>query len=330
MHFKELFICVLSLMFLPPLAISQEQFEPCTIAFNFIADEHGIENTINICNNVNQVPCQYEAKINMPVCEDTLCANVVLKIFWDLAGNYKDFDTIPGNPLTKFDHKKFEPADYLKLDKILKSRNSMLRILRKEDLIDKSVKVKSETVDAVTGATPKTVKNSVVEGAVYTSFTLWHFINGPIKNKLANFTQNIYSEQIAEQLLTSENYESQLFALRKLSEKDFENHTDLLFDIIGQSVPLIKAYIIVKAPLPFSDIEKNKQFISLFPVLDNYSKSMFLNRIITEESVAKSLLPLVFPIFDKLNRKQQELIILAFQNFEVDGIHELQEKMEKD
>jgi hypothetical protein len=146
---------------------------------------------------------------------------------------------------------------------------------------------------------------------------------------MTQFTQNIYSESIARQLLQSANYETQLFALKKMSEKDFEIHSDLLFEVINKSVPLIKAYIVVKAPLPFSSFELNKQFAALFPALDDYSKSMFLNRVITEENAAKVFLPLVFPMFDELNKKQQELFAGAYEKFEISGFKELQEKMKK-
>jgi hypothetical protein len=303
-------------------AFSQNREDSCRTAFNFNTGEFAVSNTIKICNNASQIPFGYEADIDMPVCDDTLCANVVLKLYWDLAGNYKHFDTIPGKPLTKFDHKKFTSADYLKLDQILKNRNSILRIVKKEELVDKSVKIKAATVDAVTRATPQTIKKSVVDGAVYSSFTLWHFVNGSIKDSMAAFTQSIYSEPIARQMLLSDNYETQLFALRKWSAKDYEIHSELLFQVIRQSVPLIRAYTINKAPLPFQQIEKNRQFVALFPLLDDYSKSIFLNRITTEESVAKSLLPLVLPIFGDLNQKQLELIVSSCQKFEISEYHE--------
>ncbi len=330
MRFRELCILIFPVTFIPLATFSQQWEDTCKFAFNYNSEEFEVENVINICTNSDQIPYQYKAEINMPVCDDTLCANVVIKLFWDLAGNYSGFDTIPGKPLTKFDHLKFEPADYLKLDQILKNRNSMLRILNKEELVDKSVKVKSNVVDAVTGATPKTIKNSVVEGAVYSSYTLWHFVNGTIKNQMTQFTQNIYSEPIARQLLESKNYETQLFALKKMSELDFETHSDILFEVIVKSAPLLKAYVIAKAPLPFSNIEKNKQFAALFPALDDYSKSIFLNQITNEEKIAKAFLPLMFPMFDDLNKKQQELIAGAYQKFEIPGFKEIQEKMKRD
>jgi hypothetical protein len=135
----------------------------------------------------------------------------------------------------------------------------------------------------------------------------------------ASFTQSIYSEPVARQLLQSDNYETQLFALRKLSEWDYEIQTDLLFEVIGKSAPLIKAYIITKAPLPFNEMETNRQFAALFPKLDYYSKSIFLNRVTTEKDVAPVFLPMFIPMFNDLNNKQQELITGACHKFEIPG-----------
>jgi hypothetical protein len=300
-------------------AFSQNRADSCSTAFNFYTEEFSVSNTIDICKNADQIPFGYKADINMPVCDDTLCANVVLMFYWDLAGNYRSFDTIPGKPLTKFDHKKFVSADYLKLDQILKNRNSILRNLKKEELVDKSVKIKAATVDAVTGATPQTIKKSVVDGAVYSSFTLWHFVNGSIKDSMAVFTQSIYSEPIARQLLFSDNYETQLFALRKWSAKDYEIHFELLFQVIRKSVPLIRAYTINKAPLPFQQIENNRQFVALFPSLDDYSKSIFLNRITGEKNLATAFLPLFVASYKDFDKKQQEQIADAYQKFEIPG-----------
>lgn len=205
----------------------------------------------------------------------------------------------------------------------------MLRILEKEDLVDKTVKVKATMVDAVTGATPQTIRNAVVEGAVYSSYTLWHFVNGPIKDNIAAFTLSIYSDPVARQMLTSDNYETQLFALRKWTETEYELHTDLLFQVIRQSVPLIKAYAISKSPLPFCTIEKNRQFIALFPMLDAYSKSIFLNRITAEKNLATVYLPLMKPMLMDFDKKQLEQVTVACQKFQIPGYQELEKNLTK-
>lgn len=320
------FIWIISAGFLHPDAFAQGCQDSCYTALIYKTGESAEPNTIKICTN-SQIPFGYEAYIDMPVCDDTLCANVVLKIYWDLAGSYTGFDTIPGKPLTKFDHKKFISADYLKLDQILKNRNSILSILEKEELVDKSIKIKATTVDAVTGATPLTIKKSVVEGASYSSFTLWHFVNGAIKDSLAAFTQGFYSEPIARQMLFSDNYETQLFALRKWTENDYEFHSDMFFQVIRQSVPLVRAFAINKVPLPFKQIENNRQFVALFPLLDDYSKSIFLNRITAEKVVASVFLPFILIMIDDLNQKQQELITGACQKFEIPEYQKLNDKL---
>ncbi len=68
-------------------AFSQNRGDSCYTAFNFKTDEFGELNSIKICTNTDQIPFGYEASIDMPVCDDTLCANVVLMFYWDLAGN---------------------------------------------------------------------------------------------------------------------------------------------------------------------------------------------------------------------------------------------------
>jgi hypothetical protein len=308
--------------FLMPASNVQKNEKHCKEAFEFVMDEFGVVNQINLCKDVQDVPIHYESLVNMPVCDDTLCANVVLKIFWDLAGNYSGFDTISGYPLTKFDHIKFTTEDYQKLDQILKNRNSMLRILKKEDLIDKSVQVKSKTVDAVTGATPATIKKSVVEGAVYSSFTLWHFVNGAIKNQIANFTLDNYSDEVSRRMLLSENFETQLFALKLLSEEDFEKNAELIFQVISQSVPLVKANVLVKLPLPFTKITNNQQLLLMYSELDNYSKSIFLNRMLTEQKVAECFLPLALENQDIFSQKQNLQIKDACLKYNIVGRHD--------
>lgn len=325
MRVKELYriVLVCITVFLPKFSFSQNGSENCPIAFTHEIEEFAVENTIRICSNENQIPYLYIAEVNMPVCDDTLCANVILKIRWDLAGNYLSFDTVPGFPLTKFDHKKFVSADYLKLDQILRNRNSMLRILNKEDLVDKSVKVKSETVDAVTSATPKTIKNSVVEGAVYTTHSLWHFINGAIKTQMAGFTMGIYSEPVSRLMLLSENHETQLFALRNWTEKDYEKNAGQLFLLIKQSVPLVRANAISRTPLPFESSENNRQFVALFPLLDNYSRSVLINRVVSDEKVAKAFLPELIHYSEYFTGNQLEQIAKARRVFEIQGCEHL-------
>lgn len=325
---RHVLIGLLFFTFLPGFRTADEleNSQQCKKAFVFKSEALALNETIELCFDTAGIPSKYKAEVNMPVCDGTLCSNVVLVFYWDLAGHYTGFDTIPGNPLTKFDHQKFANEDYQKMDQILKDRNSMLRILEKGDLIDNTVKMKATTVDAVTGATPSTIKKTVVEGAVYSSFTLWHFVNGTIRNDLAAYTMGLYSDTILRVLLESRNYETQLFALRQMNDADFRKHANLIFSMLGNSSPLINAYIIRKLPLPFSNQENNKKFISRFPELDDYSISIFIDRIVSENGLVTSLLHLLTSQIEHLDDRQLALISTSLRKY---GLPEYSELFDK-
>lgn len=290
-------------------------------AFSYKADDFAVAQIVNLCLFDN-APEFFEARLNIPVCDDKLCAPVFVKMKWDLAGNYLGFDTIAGRPLTKFDHKRFSDADYKKLDQILKDKNSILAALQKSDLVDKSIKVKATTVDAVTGATPATIRNAVVEGAVYSSYALWHLVNGPIADSLRVYTLKNYSEQIAFKLLAPGNYETQLFALKRFTSNEYIRYFDKLLPIIEQSSPIVRGYFLNKLPLPFHEKIKNKMLVQVITKLDNYSKSIFIDRVISTEETALEFVPLVLKQFAAFDEKQQEKFISGTQKLGIENLNQ--------
>lgn len=294
-------------------------------AFMFKPDDYAVASKINVCIR-KQVQLGFETELNMPVCDDKLCANVWLKIYWDMAGNFTHFDTISGKPLTKFDHKRFTGADYLKLNQILKNRNSILRSLEKSELVDPNVRLKATTVDAVTGATPASIRNAVVEGAVYSSYALWHFVNGSVCDSLRSFSLKNYSRPMLFHMLESANFETQLFALKQFSKEDYEVNFERLVKVMLKSSPLIRAYIINKLPVPFQSRLKNEKLAALAVELDEYSTGIFINRIVSNKEIAEAFFPFIDSRIQLFNSKQQEIFILGIQKL---GIRELEEKTKK-
>jgi hypothetical protein len=330
MHYCRLYLILYFLgQFIHSTVYSQDSLSVCYKAFLFESQEYAVVDTIMVCRNADNIPTGYKTNLDMAVCNDGLCARLVLKMYWDLAGGYMGYDTITGNPLTKFDHKRFSGKDYDKLNKILKDKNSILGSVEKEELIDKSIKIKATNVDAITGATSQSIKNAVVEGAVYSTYALWHLVFGSLIDSMRSYTLNIYSMQVARQLLNSDNYDSQLFAIRQMSNSNFETEFALLVRVIRRSIPLIKAYIINKAPLPFADKNQNTEFVSLFPELDTYSRSVFIDRITNDKIVAVIFLPLMIPNLDLLDSRQLYQCISAFQKFEIPVNQEYLSKLKK-
>lgn len=147
----------------------------------------------------------YSSHLVTDVCSDGLCKPVHMTVYWDLLGNFQSYQTDPSHPLTKFDHIKMTPEDHQRLHEILSDTASILRDYWVEDMIDTSVKVQSNTLDAVTGATMKTFDGATVEGALYTVYTLWHFINGGIRKELLAYTDNMIDDSLIAYMLGSEN-----------------------------------------------------------------------------------------------------------------------------
>ncbi|WP_111708295.1 hypothetical protein [Lutibacter citreus] len=222
----------------------------------------------------------YYSKIETSVCSDTLCRIVNLKVYWDLAGNLKKFDTIPGKQLTKNDHINFTSEDYSKLLKTLKDNYSVIGKKHVGAFIEKDKFRKSDKIDGVSGATKRTIKEEAVEGALYSTHTLWKLINGTIKKQLKEYTNSNYSEKFKLQLLNSENGNTNLFALQKLKDDDYVEQFDLILKIMKKKHSLVNFYISKALPQSIFKDEISKQKLkNVWSFLDENSKSVLIENL---------------------------------------------------
>jgi hypothetical protein len=166
--------------------------------------------------NQDGFPVRYALPISAAVCLDKKCKMVNATLFWNVAGDYQRLECPPGKPLTKKEHTPFEPKDYDRLDQILGDRNS---ILRNHSLayLAKPIVV-GEQVDGVSGATPETVRQAVVEDAAWTTWVMWHYANGEIVPQLQRITQRSCTPGYLKHLLCRENLSESKFALGILLE----------------------------------------------------------------------------------------------------------------
>ena len=156
----------------------------------------------------------------------------VIDMYWDLLGNFTSYTLPPDKPLTKFDHEEFTQEDYQKLNSILADQRSLLGKYKVEDLIDRHTQKVSEKVDAVTGATKKTVQNAVVGGAVYSSYTLWHLANGEISEKIEQHTRKLVADTLIRKMISSNNYHYQYFALDHIASSQYERYRPEILSLL--------------------------------------------------------------------------------------------------
>lgn len=245
-------------------------------------DEEGLMEPFRIdLIRVNGLPSFYSSNIRTTVCDDEVCEIMHIRLFWDLTGGYAGYDTLDGHRLTKFDHEPFVSEDYLKLHELLSNDGSILKFKTKEELIDKEKVKASDVVDGTTGATSLEIREEVVEGALYTSYTIWHIAyNGNIKNMLNHQTGEVYNDVLREQFLNSDRSTYQLFALERFTEDDFREQRAFLLKSMKEGIPLLRKMILNNMPDELWQEEKmQSQICDMFGLLDVNSKTLLLGKI---------------------------------------------------
>ncbi|WP_277477296.1 hypothetical protein [Catalinimonas alkaloidigena] len=274
--------------------------------------QDSIRMEVELVYNADNLPDHYFSHVRTPVCEDGLCDLLVIDLYWDLLGNFRKYETVSGRPLTKFDHEAFKEEDHEKLQKILTDSRSLLGENQLEDLIDEGTKKVSEEVDAVTGATKKSVENAVVSGAVYSTYVLWHIVHGEIAERIPKHTQSIWNENILEHFLTADNYDYQYHALDQLSPEQYEEYMpEVLRMLDGESI-FVALYTL--AHLPAQQLKNEKWQIALarcYPDLSYRAQNKLLERL-SETKLSGESMEILAGAMDSMNIIQLEAVLGIF------------------
>jgi hypothetical protein len=172
-------------------------------------------------------PSGYSMELINEVCLDGVCKLVEVTMYWDAIGFYQNLEYPEGKPLTKVEHEPFVPADYEKLDSILKDRDSILDdhelgfLASEKD--DKSPEGEEDDeyqdVDGVSKATPGAVKEAVVKDAAWTTWVLWKYANTELVTIMQEMTKSRISPKFLQHLLDSKNWQKIEFVLNHLLEQ---------------------------------------------------------------------------------------------------------------
>ena len=187
----------------------------------------------------------YRARVTTPVCEPDKCYIIELDISWDLVGRYSGYDTIPGKGLTKLDHIPFTPEDYNDLHRILRNRSSPLSLYRKNELVQNTRRSK---LDGITGATLPQIKESVVDGAVYSCFTLWHIVHGEAGDSIRESTLRSRNDRMIGGLLDKKDMEINYFLVDHLTEEEFRQHLIPILHTINEGEGYYAKHTLEKLP----------------------------------------------------------------------------------
>ena len=188
--------------------------------------------TLKLALDKAEQPLYFFCHVFTPVCLTGECKPVYINFYWDLLGNYTHFDFPRGEVLTKMDHKAFKPEDYEKLQGILNNTNSLLKDVSMTDLVGKGTENLADSVDAKAGATLKTVKNEVIDGAVYTCYTLWHIAHGKVVTEMQQIAETYKNDALLHRFLASDNHHYQYWAMERVMTKEGVIPADFQGDIL--------------------------------------------------------------------------------------------------
>ena len=298
-------------------------------AFMFKNPDSLLNHQMHLLMDKEGLPLFYYSDIQTPVCIDGLCKPVNVELYWNLIGNYLGYGVYSDELLSKYDHEIFEEEDYLTLHNLLSDELSILGRRKLSTLYnsdvkrDKAIKFKGVEVDAISGATIKEIKTSVVGGALYSCYTLWHLVHGEAAVKIKDNIPHIYSESHEDYFLRSNHEDYHYYAIKRLSSSDFEKNIDLITLIFKNGNPLLRSYILKKLPkqlyahpLMISDVYKQ------FSQLDLNSKTILL------ENLMHSAVASVIYLSDQLSSMSHNQIkiflrmISKMESFEIAEVEE--------
>ena len=224
-----------------------------------VTDYNGITYDLRLAYDSTGTPSHYHAHMLTPVCDDNVCKPVYINLYWDLMGNYLRYDVPPKYPLTKMDHEEFGKEEYEKLHGILADSNSLLKEYKTEELVESASNTMPGDVDAVTGATAKSLQAVIIPGALYTCYTLWHITHGRVTDTIAKITDSITTPQLLSHFLASRNHHYQYYALDKVMDSQGNvdrNHEQQVIRLITDP-NLFLAIAVLKrlSPAYFADAE---------------------------------------------------------------------------
>lgn len=280
------------------------------IAFRLTDDSTHVEYEVVLLEDKDGLPAAYTSYITTPVCDDTLCAIMHIQMYWNLLGTYIGFDTLSGYGLTKNDHLKFAEEDYHKLHRLLMDEHSIIKRKEKKDLFDDEIKRVSEVVDAVTGATAKEVKEAVVDGALYSCYTLYHLVYGALSESIRSDMRRRYSDSLEDKMLFSAHADYQLYALKQLEQQDFYTKKKRILELIETAIPLNRMYLMKKMPVEMWSDEIIQTAISdYYPQLDVNSQTYFLKKMETTAHVKPKCLYNLSKSLESMSKNQLKLYI---------------------
>jgi hypothetical protein len=281
--------------------------------------DSAVQHQIYLLQNREGKPMLFYGDILTPVCIDDVCKPLYIELYWTLIGDYAGYGVYPEEKLSKFDHDLFTKDDYLKLDQLLRNPYSKLERKELEELyssearVGEDVEYNGQKIDGITGATIQDIKEEVVDGALYSCYTLWHLVHGKVQGMIKDYIDSTYNNGLQQTFLTSMNSDYQLYAINRFQEEDYLANEEIITEVLLEFSPLQRSRILKKLPAAvFSSAQFTQTIYGKFRDLDSNSKTILIENLHLSNTEAQLF---ASENLDVLTRNQLKLF---FQKCELD------------
>ncbi len=213
------------------------------LAFTYLTTD-SVQLQVYMCRDSNGVLDGYTSHILTPVCEGDQCHDAEADFYWDILGKFSHYKWDRKQPLTKQDHVAFSQEDHIKLHSILHTPSPSFIHLRRDELITPKVNKSGADIDGLTGATVQAVSRDMVQGAVYTCYTLWHIANGGLVFKIQEHTKENLTDCLLLKLLDTPSPEAHYFLIQNIESSKMACYIDDLLTLAGQYDPYFSSQLV--------------------------------------------------------------------------------------
>lgn len=280
-------------------ALPLEKTNQYNLVVNHPGEKKAIEIVITQILNEEDFPVSYYMDVPSVICYEQVCKIIPVKLFWNNLGEYQIYELEPQSTLEKYKADSFEPKDYIKLDRILSNKHSPFKDVLYHQILTSP---DDNDVDAVSGATALILDDEdTVPGAALGCYTLWHWANGEIVDKIKNLTGKSFSEKQLKDLLSEDKKHFFPVVIQELSKRN--NYLTSFVELVIQKT--LEEKILIQQSIEY--LEKSPQNVYYASMEKIFIKGNENQKIHVLRSLMKSNYTLERPYLSRLSNHASSL-----------------------
>ena len=278
---------------------------------------------IYLCKSNNDVPLYYYKNVKGEVCFDDECRLLDIVVYWNITGRYLGFELPKEEFLSKYDHEPFSEKEYQRLHTLLADSSIPLDAVSFEKLVEQP-KNDEGVVDAVSGATSKSVADMVVKGAAYTTYKLWNIVNGPTMDIVSELTGKQLTPTLIHRILQSPDNNDRLWALNRIdstTELTLDLETSLLEIIASNDFYLAYSAIQSLDAMHLKSTELQQRLFSTYPKANHSIQKELIKKLLEAPILSSEVVTVSRGLLLSLNGQQLDDILKLYSK---QGVNDLE------